>query len=399
MDTTPDRILGRCLSKVKPLVSEAERSPMGAMKKLIQEQPDIRNLALGEASFDPPDELVQIASSVMADKVARPNRYTTTRGLPEMRKAVARFTERLTGIAVDADETILITVGGTEALHLATKVLLEPGDRVLLANPGWGPMATLAQRQGAALEYYELEKQEAWHITEEPILERLEPGVKLVVVNSPSNPTGAMISAEGLRRVVERAKETETFVISDEVYHNFAYSRPFASALPYDPSLENLMLVNSFSKSLAITGWRLGYAIAHPWLIRQMDVYKESMSACTPSVAQWAVAQYLDSADEYLAGVSALCESNVRRLTEIMRAIPGVKCPAAEGGFYLFPSFEGMGLTSMQVVERLLRGGVAVTSGSAFGSLGEAAVRLCVAMYWEDLEVAARRIEAALTSS
>ena len=144
---------GRALERVKAIVKESDRSPMGAMKKIMQENPDIANMSIGEANFDPPAELVETACAMLKDTVNRKSLYTSTRGLPSTREAVARYLKRWCGAAVDPEENILMTVGGTEALHLAVKALLEPGDKVLVPDPGWGPAAGLCARQGAELIY------------------------------------------------------------------------------------------------------------------------------------------------------------------------------------------------------------------------------------------------------
>jgi aspartate/methionine/tyrosine aminotransferase len=389
---------GRALERVKAIVKESDRSPMGAMKKIMQENPDIANMSIGEANFDPPAELVETACAMLKDTVNRKSLYTSTRGLPSTREAVARYLKRWCGAAVDPEENILMTVGGTEALHLAVKALLEPGDKVLVPDPGWGPAAGLCARQGAELIYYELKKADAWTIDVDVILSKLDESIKVLIVNSPSNPTGAMITAaDDWKRIMEAARDKGVFVISDEVYHAYSYIGPYASALPHDPTLENLLIVNSFSKGFAIMGWRLGFAVGHPWLIRQMDVYKETVSACSPSIAQWAIGEYLDDSEDYLTRMKAMCRDNMDKMVAQLNAIPGVDCPPAQGGFYLFPDFSAIEPSSAEMAQRLLRGGVAVAMGGAFGPHGEGCARLLFSAYWPDIDKAVGRIAKALT--
>jgi|GEM_PF-1266025 len=398
--------VGPALRRVRALVSEADRSPMGAMKKIMQENPDIVNMAIGEANFDPPERLVEIAQGMLADRVDRRSLYTSTRGLPQMRRAVARFVERTFAASVDPDESVLMTVGGTEALYLAIKVLVAPGEKVLLPDPGWGPCAAMMKRQGAVIHYYTLGRAQtpvagrrgSWTVDAEAIVAALDPTFKVLVVNSPSNPTGAMLTADGWRRVMEAAKANDVLVISDEVYHTYSYVGDYAGALPLDPSFDNLVVINSFSKTLAIMGWRLGFAMAHPWLIRQMDVYKENVSACSPSIAQWAVSEYLDDSAGYQRWAHSLCRENMEKAVVRLDAIPGVDCPPPQGGFYLFPDFSGVEPDSAALAERLLRGGVAVAMGDAFGPHGRGCARLLVSAYWGDVDKALSRIEKALTA-
>jgi len=397
---------GPALRRVRAVVSEADRSPMGAMKKIMQDNPDIVNMAIGEANFDPPERLIEIAQRMLADRVDRCSLYTSTRGLPQVRQAVARFVERTFATSVDPEENVLMTVGGTEALYLAIKILVAAGDKVLLPDPGWGPCAAMMNRQGADIRYYTLGRTDAlatgrlgsWTVDADAIVAALDPSFKVLVVNSPSNPTGAMLSAGGWRRVMEAAKANDVLVISDEVYHTYSYIGDYASALPLDPSLDNLVVINSFSKTLAIMGWRLGFVTAHPWLIRQMDVYKETVTACSPSIAQWAVAEYLDGSADYQRWAHSLCRENMEKAVARLGAIPGVDCPPPQGGFYLFPDFSGVEADSAALAERLLRGGVAVAMGGAFGPHGQGCARLLVSAYWDDIDKALGRVERALTA-
>jgi aminotransferase len=355
-------------------------------------------MAIGEANFDPPDALVEIACRLLHDKENRKSLYTSTRGLPEARQAVSRFIRRQFGADVDPEENILMTVGGTEALHLAIKVLVERGDRVLLPNPGWGPCAALVKRQGANIELYELARDETWTVDADAIVAKLDPSVKVLVVNSPSNPTGAMLSAAGWRTVMEAARANDVVVISDEVYHNYSYTGEYASALALDAEFANLVVIGSFSKTFAIMGWRIGFVLAHPWLIRQMDVYKETVSACTPSIAQWAIAEYLDDSDDYLRWAFDLCKDNMEKSVALLNTIPGVDCPAPQGGFYLFPDFSAHEASSAKLAERLLRGGLATAMGASFGSRGEGCARLLFSAHWAEVGEGIARIERALTS-
>ncbi len=371
---------------------------MGAMKQIMQENPDILNMAIGEANFDPPGPLVDIASRLLHDTVNRRSLYTSTRGLPQVRQAVSRFVARKFGADVDPEENVLMTVGGTEALHLAIKVLVGVGDRVLLPDPGWGPCASLMKRQGAEIRLYDLARTDTWTVDADAIVAQLDPSVKVLVVNSPSNPTGAMLSADGWRTVMKAAQAHDVVVISDEVYHNYSYTGDYAGALTLDPEFANLVVINSFSKTFAIMGWRVGFVMAHPWLIRQMDVYKETVSACTPSIAQWALAEYLDDSEEYLRWAFRLCRDNMQKAVARLDAIPGVDCPSPQGGFYLFPDFSAHEDSSAALAERLLRGGVAVAMGGSFGSRGEGCARLLFSAHWADIDEAIARIERTLAT-
>ncbi|WP_300459159.1 pyridoxal phosphate-dependent aminotransferase [Desulfobacula sp.] len=381
------------LQKINPIIKETESSPIRDMMKRMEETPDLINLASGEANFDASPELIE--NAVEAMKTGR-NRYTSTNGTPEIRSAIASFLDVQMGVAVNP-ENILLTVGGMEAIYLATRLLINPGDTVLLPDPGWGIMKPITQRLGAKVRFYPLSRKKSWHINAEPILERIDDQCKLIVINSPSNPTGATITREAYAAILEKARRHGTFILSDEVYHNYLYSGEHVSALSFD-ALDHVIVVNSFSKTFAVTGWRLGYVIAHPWVIRQMGVYKETISLCSYSVGQWAMAQYLPRCQPYLDDARNLCRRNMEKMVERLNAIPGVKCPVPQGGIYVFPDFSEFEPSADKLFQCLLDSGVAVVPGPFFGVQGESHARIMFAASEEIIDRGLDRMEAALNA-
>jgi aspartate aminotransferase len=382
----------RALKRLKPVANESESSPMRDMMKMMEEQRDLVSLSAGEANFDPPPELIDIATRTMREGR---NLYTSTNGIPQIREAVAAFVNRHWGAVVDPASHILMTVGGMEAIYLATRILLEKGDRVLLPDPGWGVMRTVVERHGAQPEYYPLLERESWVIDPDEILSRMDERTKLVVVNSPSNPTGATLSKEGFAMVLDKAREMGVFILSDEVYYNYVYQGDHVSTLSFD-ALDNVVCVNSFSKTFAVTGWRLGYAIAHPGIIKQMGIYKESISLCSFSIGQWALSEFLGKSNDYLAKIRDLCRENMEKVVTRLNAIKGVRCPRPQGGLYVFPDFSEIEPSSQQLFKRLLAGGVAVAPGLFFGSKGEGHARIMFATSYDTISAGLDRIEAAL---
>lgn len=380
------------LRKLKPVVKDADSSPMREMMKMMEEKEDLIGLSAGEANFDPPGELINMATEAMRKGK---NKYTSTNGIPQVREAVAAFLKDQWGADVDPDQNILMTVGGMEAIYLAARIVLEPGDRVLLPDPGWGVMRTLVERLGALVDYYPLREEKHWLIDPEAILSRMDEDTKLVVVNTPSNPTGAVLSREGFEALIEKAEGLGTFILSDEVYHSYVYDGEHASGLSFG-CLDNLIFVNSFSKAFAVTGWRLGYAIAHPWIIRQMGIFKESISLCSFSIGQWAMSEFLPHGKEYLRKARDFCRKNMERLVEGLNAIPGVKCTPPMGGIYVFPDFSEIEPSSQALFKRLLDAGVAVAPGAFFGTRGEGHSRLMFACPTERIEKGLERIRLAL---
>jgi aspartate/methionine/tyrosine aminotransferase len=384
---------GKALSRVRPVVQESQGSPIRAMKKLMEERSDMVSLAMGEANFSAPPELIEAAVEAMRQGK---NLYTSTNGIPAVREAVSSFAKREWDVDVDPEENVLMTVGGMEAIHLAFRILVEEGDEVLLPDPGWGMVRTVAERRRARCVYYPLARTDTWTYDVDAILERLTDRTKLLAVNSPSNPAGAIMTAEGWRRLTDAARAKGVFILSDEVYHNYVYEGEHASVLSHG-ELDNLIVINSFSKTFAVTGWRLGYVIAHPWLIQQMGVYKESISLCSFSIGQWALADFLPKSEGYLAWTRALCRQNMHKMVAVLKDIPGVACPAPQGGFYVFLDTSALDASAQSMTEYLLREGIAVVPGNFFGTQGEGCLRLGFAAPWDQLEPGLDRLREALT--
>ncbi len=382
----------KALKRLTPVVKETESSPMREMMKMMEDRKGLLSLSAGEANFDAPKELLELAMDAMGHGK---NLYTSTNGIPQIREAIANFVGDQWGAVIDPHTQVLMTVGGMEAIYLAMRILLVEGDKVLLPDPGWGVMRTVAERRGAEVEYYPLEERVKWVINHEAIIERMDEKTKVVVVNSPSNPTGATLSREGFAALLEGARDRGVFVLSDEVYHNYVYDGEHASALSFD-SLENLVFINSFSKTFAVTGWRLGYAIAHPWIIRQMGIYKESISLCSFSIGQWAMAEFLGRSGAYLKGARNFCRANMEKMVARLNAIPGVCCTSPKGGFYVFADFSQIEASSQKLFKRLLDGGIAVVPGVFFGSKGEGRARLMFACQDEHIDRCLDKIEETL---
>jgi aspartate aminotransferase len=390
MNSTKSKALGR----LKTVASAADKSPMREMYKRLESGAEILSLAFGEANFAPPEELIRAAERALrGDK----NLYTSTAGIPPIRQAVAEFAKKWWGANIDPDANILMTVGGMEAIFLAAQVVVEKGDKVLLPDPGWGVMRMVMQRQGAVVDFYPLVEQDNYIIDSQAIIDRMDEKTKLVVVNTPSNPTGAVLSKKGFAALLEAADKHGIFILSDEVYHNYAYAGNHVSGLSFD-ALDNLIFINSFSKTFAVTGWRLGYAVAHPQIIRQMSIVKESISLCSFSIGQWALADFLPISQNYLLDVKKLCHENMQRMVARLQAIPGVQCTPPAGGFYVFPDLSRIEPSCQKMFTRALDGGVAVVPGDFFGTQGKGRVRLGFATDYEAIAKALDRLEAVLNS-
>lgn len=374
---------------------ERSTSPMREMLRRIERGEDILNLAGGEAGFAPPAELIELASRAMID---RRNGYCSTEGIPALRSAIADLAEESWQARLDPGSNILITVGCMEAIDTAATAVVEPGDHVLIPDPGWGVVNSLMTRLGAEIELYPItENGDTLRIEAGEIISRLRAKTALVVVNTPSNPTGAVLSSREFTDLLDATRSNDTVVISDESYHSYVYDGTHASALAVG-GLDNLIVVNSFSKTFAIAGWRLGFAVSNPETIRKMAAIKETISLCSPTATQWAVAEFLPVSGDYRAKALEICRASMAQVFGRLSSIPGIRCPRPTAGYFAFPDLSSIDPSSNSMTMSLMDGGLAVIPGSFFGPTGEGRVRICFADHFEKLAPAFARLEDLLRS-
>ena len=342
----------------------------GIRKMFEGAPPSAINLGLGEPDFDPPQVAVEaLCTAVRTGQ----NHYGPSAGLPELREAVAeRYRDRL---ADTSREHVIITASGSEALMAVALALYDPGDEVLVPDPGfvlYGPHARIA---GATPVPYPLVESAEWA----PDLDRLEslvtPKTRAIVVNSPSNPTGAVLSARAVERIVEFADRHDLYIVSDEAYEQIVYDGPATS---FWGRGDRVVVVNTFSKTLAMTGWRLGFLLAAPPLAIAINKIHYHILACPPTPTQIAVIAGLEKGGPALR--SMLREFRARRdlVARELGRIRGVSFVVPRGAFYVFPKFHWKG-TGLEVATALLGRGVISTPGDAFGSLGASHLRFSFA--------------------
>ena len=340
--------------------------------------PDSINLGLGQPDFDTPQHIKDAA--IAAIKEGKTG-YTPNTGIPELREAISNKFKTENGVEYDPGN-IVVTAGASEALHIVMQALVTEGDTVLCADPGFVSYAALATLAGGKPVGVPLD--DAFHIDLERALTLMD-GARLFVLNSPSNPTGAVESAESIRALVEYAQDAGVTVVSDEVYEHFIYGRKHASAARFG---DNVITVNAASKTYAMTGWRLGYLAASPEIVGQCLKVHQYCQACATSISQYAaLAAYTGDQspvramrDEYRARRDLLCKG----LADL-----GFSFPVPEGAFYAFVPMKPA------LVQKIIDRGVILTPGSAFGANALEYARLSYAASRENLMRALDRIKTA----
>jgi aspartate aminotransferase len=332
--------------------------PSGVREIFEMATKDSINLGLGELDFDPPQEAIDAIKEAI-DKGY--NRYGPTKGFNELREKVAQKESKYRS-GIEA-ANVVITASGTQATMAAMQTLFDPGDEVLIPEPGfvtYEPDTVLCDARPVS---YYLDEERGFQPDLEQIKESITPKSKGIIVNSPANPTGMVLDRETFNGIVDVAKDHGLWIISDEVYEDFVYQGKHYS---FCEALENSVILNSFSKSFAVTGWRIGYLVAPKDLTDQIAKYSYSMLACPPSPPQYAIWKTFDSQDAFIKKIMPVFDQRRRTMSNLLNEIQGFSCPLPHGSFYAFPSFEQK-IPSRDLAKKLVASGVICAPGTAFG--------------------------------
>ena len=366
--------------------------PSGIRKffDIVSEMEDVISLGVGEPDFDTPWHIRD--EGIYSLERGR-TFYTSNSGLKELRVEICRYLRRRFGLEYDPLEETLVTVGGSEGIDLALRAMLDPGDEVLIPQPSYVsylPCTVLADGVPVIME---LKEENQFRLTREELLEKITDRTKVLVLPFPNNPTGAVMRREDLEAVAEVVREKDLYVISDEIYSELTYGEPHISMASLPGMKERTLTINGFSKSYAMTGWRLGYICGPKEIIRQMTKIHQYAIMCAPTNSQYAAVEALKNGDR---DVDAMREAYNQRRRYLMYAFQKMGLPCFEpfGAFYVFPSIKKFGMSSETFATRLLEEEhVAVVPGTAFGNCGEGFLRISYAYSLEDLKKALGRLE------
>jgi len=354
---------------------------------------DVIRLEVGEPDFDTPKHIKDAAKEALEKGFTH---YTSSAGILPLREAVAEKTKKETGVEVDPKREVVVTDGGSCALTLAMMATLNPGDEVLISDPAWPYGPGIKMAEGVPVRYRLLEK-EGFRIDFDDLRSKISRKSKMVLINSPNNPTGSVLDRRELEALSEIALENDLLVISDEVYEKLVYDTQHASMLSLPEMKERTILVNSFSKTYAMTGWRVGYAIASADITREMAKLNLYLNTCSTSFAQVAALEALRGPQDC---VKEMADHYRKRIDLMLHGLESMSVPCVKprGAFYLFPDFSEFSHSSHEIAMMLLeKAYVSTAPGIAFGQRGEGHLRLSCANSIENLGEALRRIEKALS--
>lgn len=370
--------------------------PSGIRKffDIVSEMKDAISLGVGEPDFDTPWNIRE--EGIYSLEQGR-TFYTSNAGIKKLRQEIAAYLERRFHIKYDYEKEIMITVGGSEAIDASFRAMLDAGDEVLIPQPcfvSYEPCVVLADGVPVIIE---LKEEDEFKLTKQQILDKITDKTKILVLPFPNNPTGAIMTREDLQDIVDVIIEKDLYVVSDEIYSELTYGSHHVSIAEFPGMQERTIVINGFSKSYAMTGWRLGYACGPKKILEQMLKIHQFAIMCAPTTSQYAAIEALRNGDDDVEKMRTAYDGRRNFLMKTFRDM-GLQCFEPFGAFYVFPCIKEFGMTSEEFANRLLQEEkVAVVPGTAFGACGEGFLRISYAYSIEDLKEALSRLEAFIT--
>ena len=378
------------MKSVNKVVQDMKPSGIRKFFDIVSEMPDAISLGVGEPEFDTPWHVVDEGIySLERGKTY----YTSNSGLIELREEICKWYERKYNVSYNPATESIITVGGSEGIDLALRAMLNPGDEVIIPEPSYVSYVPCVSLAGGKPVIIDLKNENKFKLTEEELASHITDKTKVLILSYPNNPTGAIMTKEDLEPIAELAKKHDLYVISDEIYSELTYTEePHFSIASLPGMQERTIVINGFSKAYAMTGWRLGYALAPKDIAKLMVKIHQFCIMCAPTTSQYAAIEALKNGDKDIANMR---KSYDERRRYLLKRLSDIGMPAFEpqGAFYIFPSIQGFGMSSDEFATKLLESQkLAVVPGNAFGNSGEGFIRISYAYSIDQLREALDRI-------
>ncbi len=366
--------------------------PSGIRKffDIVSEMKDAISLGVGEPDFDTPWHIRD--EGIYAFERGK-TFYTSNAGLKDLRTEIANYLNRKQGINYNPDNEILVTVGGSEAIDIGLRAVINPGDEVIIPQPSYVSYEPCAVLAGAKPVIINLKAENEFRLTPEELLEAITEKTKVLILPYPNNPTGAIMEQDDLKKISRIIIEKDLLVMSDEIYSELTYKDKHISIASLEGMKERTILINGFSKAYAMTGWRLGYACAPSEIIKQMTKIHQFAIMCAPTTSQYAAIEALKNGDQDVEMMRKSYNQRRRFLMDAFRKMR-LECFEPYGAFYVFPCIKEFGMTSEEFATKFLQEEkVALVPGTAFGECGEGFLRISYAYSLDNLKIAIGRLE------
>lgn len=380
--------------KMDTILFSGIRKVFEAAGKLEKEGKEIINLGIGRPNFDTPEFIKDAAKKAIDDGYTY---YTSNYGIEPLREAIAKKFNKDNGLHMEISD-IIVAVGANQAVSIAMTAMLDPGDEVLVPNPSWLHYFYCAELCGAKTVSYPLLEENEFNVQIEDIEHLITPKTKMIIVNSPNNPTGSVLTIESLEKIAKIAKENNLIVLSDEIYEKLLYDGSKHTSIASLPGMEErTIIINGVSKAYAMTGWRIGFvASKNPEFISAMIRVLQYTVTCAASVSQYAALAALEGPQECTEEMRVQFDRRRKLVYESINKIPGLSCICPKGAFYCFVNIKGLGISDEEASHYYLNeAGVAMIPGSAFGEYGTGYLRIAFSNSYENIEKAMDKIKAA----
>ena len=380
----------RLAERMSRLGTETAFEVLAKARLLEAEGMDVVHLEIGEPDFDSPSNIIEAGKNALDDGFTH---YGPSPGFPDLRDRIAQEMRDTRGIHVTGDN-VVVTPGGKPIMFFLIMALVDPGDEVLYPNPGFPIYESMINFMGGVPIPMQLHEAREFNIDVDEIEDKISERTKLMIVNSPNNPCGSVMSRDDLERLARIAMDNDIAVLSDEIYSGFLYEGEHHSISSFPGMSERTIILDGFSKSYAMTGWRIGYGVMPLELVEPISRLVTNSVSCTAGFTQVAALEALNGSKEDVRSMVAEFKKRRSIIVDGLNSIEGIRCPLPKGAFYAFPNVEETGMSSRQFADDLLtEGGVACLSGESFGRFGEGFVRFSFANSTENIEKALDRIE------
>ena len=382
--------------RMSRLGTESAFEVLAKARRLEAEGMDVIHLEIGEPDFNSPSYIVDAGKRALDEGYTS---YSPSPGYPELRERIANEIRETRGVSVTGDN-VVVTPGGKPIMFFLIMAVVDPGDEVLYPNPGFPIYESMISFVGGVPVPMQLHESKDFNIDVDEIAGQITGRTKLMVINSPNNPCGSIIPQEDLERLSELAKKHDIIVLSDEIYSKFLYEGEHHSVSTFPDMRERTIILDGFSKSYAMTGWRIGYGVMPLELVEPISRLATNSVSCTASFTQMAALEALSGPQDDSYAMVAEFKRRRDIIVEGLNQIKGIRCRLPKGAFYVFPNIEDTGMSSQQFADDLLnKAGVACLTGEAFGEYGDGFVRFSFANSTENIEKALDRIESFVKSA